>query len=87
VQARNALAADIAPEAARAALDTLDRVLRSEIDLAKRLYAIQSRDSRIGYEASNHYFYVPIDLAAKVINCQDLLTRWLPAERARRGGV
>jgi hypothetical protein len=49
------------------------------------LHAVQSRDSRIGFEASNQYYYVPVDLAEKVINCQDLLTRWLPAERSRRG--
>jgi len=70
-------------EAADVLLDGLVRVLRSEIDLATRLYALQSRDSRFGFEASNHYFYVPIDLAAKVINCRDLLDRWLPSERAR----
>ncbi len=85
VLARNALAAcDDAPQAAEhiAALET---ALQSERELAIRLYALQRRDSRIGFEASNHYFYVPLDLAAKVINCNDLLTRWLPAERARFG--
>jgi hypothetical protein len=51
--------------------------------LARRLHAIQSNDSHIGFEASNQYYYVPVDLAEKVINCQDLLTRWLPAERSR----
>jgi hypothetical protein len=44
-------------------------VLADEIKLARRLYAIQSRDSRIGFEASNHYFYVPLDLVEKVMNC------------------
>ena len=48
-------------------------ILLAEIDLAKRLFAIQSRDSRIGFEASNHYFYVPADLAEKIINCKHLL--------------
>ena len=48
-------------------------ILLAEIDLAKRLFAIQSRDSRIGFEASNHYFYVPTDLAEKIINCKHLL--------------
>ncbi len=33
------------------------------------------------YEASNHYFYVPIDLAAKVINVRYLLDTWLPAKK------
>ena len=64
-------------------LDTLERVLKAESELARRLYAIQSRDSRIGFEASNQYYYVPIDLMEKALNVQDLLTRWLPAERAK----
>ncbi len=59
----------------------LERLLRAEMVLARRLHAIQSRDSRIGFEASNEYYYVPVDLAEKVINCRDLLTRWLPAAR------
>jgi hypothetical protein len=56
----------------------LERVLKDEIRLAKRLYEIQTRDSRIGFEASNQYFYVPADLAEKVLNCRDLLDNWLP---------
>jgi hypothetical protein len=56
----------------------LEQLLRAEIELARRLHAVQSRDSRIGFEASNQYYYVPVDLAEKVINCHDLLTRWLP---------
>jgi hypothetical protein len=61
----------------------LEQLLRAELALARRLHAIQSADSRIGFEASNQYYYVPADLAEKVINCQDLLTRWLPAVRSR----
>ena len=72
-------------EEARQACATLKEVLESEIGLARRLYAIQRRDSRIGFEATNHYFFIPQDLVEKVINCHDLLERWLPAERARLG--
>ena len=39
--------------------------------------------SRIGFEASNQYYYVPVDLAEKILNCRDLLDRWLPAEKKR----
>ena len=85
VMARDALAAATTPEAGQAAAAALEEALRSEIGLATRLFGLQSRDSRFGFEASNHYFYVPIDLAEKVINCEDLLSRWLPAERAKRG--
>ncbi len=44
--------------------------ITADSKLAVRLHALQSRDSRIGFEASNQYFYVPLDLAEKVINCQ-----------------
>lgn len=50
------------------ARETLDQ----EIKTAIRLYPIAATDSRIGYEASNHYFYVPQDLIEKVINCEHL---------------
>ena len=49
------------------------RHLESERNAAVDLYQIQVRDSRIGYEASNHYFYVPLDLAEKVLNCEWIL--------------
>jgi len=65
---------------AQAARRELEGLLRAEMALARRLHAIQSRDSRIGFEASNQYYYVPVDLAEKVINCLDMLARWLPAE-------
>jgi hypothetical protein len=65
-------------------LDEIEQVLREEIKLAKDLHAIQSRDSRIGFEASNQYYYVTADLAEKVLNCQDLLTRWLPEMRIKK---
>jgi hypothetical protein len=28
-------------------------------------------------------YYRPIDLAEKILNCRDLLDRWLPAQGAR----
>lgn len=55
----------------------LKDLLRDEIKLAKRLYELQSADSRIGFEASNHYFYVPDDLREKVLNCRYLLEHWI----------
>ena len=81
VSARNALAKAKSPEEHTALLAKAEEALRSELAQAKRLYALQTADSRIGYEASNHYFYVPIDLAAKVINCRHLLDTWLPGQR------
>jgi hypothetical protein len=85
VLARRALAAATSAEDAGPQLDTLEQLLLAEHGLAGELYAIQSGDSRIGFEASNQYYYVPLDLIEKMLNCRDLLTRWLPAQRARLG--
>jgi hypothetical protein len=48
----------------------LERILKDEISLARRLHEIQSLDARFGFEASNQYYYVPVDLAEKVLNCE-----------------
>jgi hypothetical protein len=85
VMDRDALTAATTAEEAKPIVERLEALLRSELALATRLYAIQSGDSRIGFEASNHYFFVPVDLGEKVLNCRDLLDRWLPAERTRVG--
>ncbi len=79
---RRALEAKTAAEC-EAACHELEDILRAELDSARRLHQIQTTDSRIGFEASNQYFYVPVDLAEKVLNCTDLLTRWLPNLKAQ----
>lgn len=53
----------------------MQRVLRNEIALARRLYELQRGDSRLGFEASNQYYYVPADLMEKVLNCRELLAQ------------
>ena len=68
---------DLTATVLAAARKVMEDVLRQEIVLAKRLHVheIQSRDSRIGFEASNQYYYVTGDLMEKVLNCRDLLAR------------
>lgn len=58
-------------------IEKIEQILRDEIILAKRMHELQCSDSRLGFEASNHYFYTPADLIEKVLNCRDLLDRWL----------
>ena len=56
--------------------ETLERMralAKAEIELARRLYPVAKRHSVIAYEASNHYYYRPADLAEKILNCQWLL--------------
>lgn len=52
--------------------DAMLKIIDEEIGLAQRLYEVIRRDSRIGFEASNHYFYVENDLKEKVLNCLHL---------------
>ncbi len=71
VMARRAAAA--APQDDAEQRRIMAAILRDEIELARRLHALQRRDSRIGFEASNQYNYVPVDLMEKVVNCRQLL--------------
>jgi hypothetical protein len=75
VIARDALVAARNDEEAVGHRKDLIAILDREIDLARRMFELSSADSRLGYEASNHYFYVPLDLVEKVINCGDLKAR------------
>jgi hypothetical protein len=50
------------------------KILDEEIELAKRLLKIIKCDSRIGFEASNHYYYTKNDLMEKILNCENLKT-------------
>jgi len=78
VLARKELSAPGAsPEKVQAARTTLRQIVNEEMELAKRLYRLVRLDSRIGYEATNHYWYTPLDLVEKVVNCRYLLDEWL----------
>jgi hypothetical protein len=51
----------------------LRSIARAEIDAACALHKIQVADPRIGFEATNQYYYVPIDLIEKVLVCEWIL--------------
>lgn len=71
VLAREALAgSDHSPGAREKLTRKIQHILSDEISNARQLYSLAKADSRIGFEASNHYFYVPLDLVEKVINCE-----------------
>ncbi len=44
-------------------------LVRAERELARRQYFVAKGDSLIGYEASNHYYYTPLGLVEKMLNC------------------
>ena len=83
VKARRNLEVAVNKEERKIALDKLEKLLREEIKLARRMNELQRSDSRLGFEATNHYYYIPHDLVEKVINCRDLLDHWLALERGR----
>ncbi|HEY0455106.1 MAG TPA: hypothetical protein VGE41_01960 [Verrucomicrobiae bacterium] len=83
VMARRQLAQAKAVDDAKKGIEDLQRSLEMEKEAAKRLYSLQAEDSRLGFEASNQYYYVPLDLVEKVLNCRDLLDRWLPTQREK----
>jgi len=49
------------------------QLVESEIALARAQFPIARDWSVIGYEASNHYYYTPLDLVEKVLNCRRIL--------------
>ena len=78
--ARNALLAKepaLKPEERRLRIRDMRTIAQDEIEIARRLFVLTREDSRIGYEASNHYFYLPLDLVEKVLNCRQILDDFL----------
>jgi hypothetical protein len=76
IVARDALAkasSTLPPEERNRLRAEIKRILESEIVLARQLFTLVREDSRIGFEPSCQYFYLPLDLVEKVINCRWLL--------------
>ncbi len=74
--ARNALLAKdkpLTPDARNALIEEIRQTAQDEIFVARRLFTLAQEDSRIGFEASNQYYYLPVDLAEKVLNCRYIL--------------
>lgn len=84
ILARRSLAT-VKSEVERASqLSELEHLLAREFDAAHELLDLQKRDSRLGFEASNHYYYITMDLAEKMLNCRQLAREWLSAQRTKR---
>lgn len=48
----------------------IKKFIEEEKELARRLYRLASEDSRIGYEASNHYYFTQNNFIEKFINLE-----------------
>jgi hypothetical protein len=45
-------------------------IVEQERLLSREQYFVARGESLIGYEASNHYYYTPLDLVEKMLNCE-----------------
>ena len=66
-------AAFIAERSGEAGREVLKKYAEEELLLARRMHRLAALDSRLGFEASNHYFYTLNDLKEKVLSCALLL--------------
>ena len=69
------LSPDITPEKKTELISKMTSLVENEISLTKELYALVLEDSRIGFEPSNQYFYVPNDLLEKIVSCRQILNQ------------
>lgn len=84
VGARDALlSGSLSPPERKTKIDAIKAIVADEIENARRLFVLTRRDPRIGFEASNQYYYLPLDLVEKVINCEYVTTVWLPRLKGR----
>lgn len=60
------------------------RLALKELETAKEYLPLVRADSRIGYECSNHYYYVPRDVVEKILCCRLIADAAKPAPKARR---
>ena len=58
---------------AAAVRSRMKQLALAEIELARQQYPVARAHSEIAYEASNHYYYTPLDLVEKVLNCEDVI--------------
>ena len=66
-QARFILARD------RGDKEEMRKYAKRELETAKEMLSLVRRDSRLGFEASNRYIYVPNDFLVKILNCRSVL--------------
>jgi hypothetical protein len=67
------LGADAVGEEKREFGAQLSAFVKEDRQMAVNLFKAQQQDSRIGFEATNQYYYLPIDLMEKVVNCDHLM--------------
>ena len=64
-------------------LEQMRTVVQQELRGAERFWAICQADSRVGFEASLQYFYLPLDVLEKIIACRYMLSTQIPRAAAK----
>ena len=54
-------------------VDGMRKYARAELERAKAYLPLVRADSRIGYESSNQYYFVPRDVLEKILSCRKIL--------------
>jgi len=83
VLARDALAdteRPLPPAERRRRIEEVRRIVGDEITLARELYSLTRLDSMLGFETFCQYFYLPLDLVEKVVNCRHVLDGYKEGE-------
>jgi hypothetical protein len=57
------------------ALARMRAIAKEEIEIARRQFEIARNHSVIAFEASNHYYYTPLDLVEKALHCRYLMAQ------------
>jgi hypothetical protein len=64
-------------------LDRMEAILKEELARTQEARDTQLRDSRLGYEWEQDYFYTPDVLAEKIRQIRAVLDREIPAYRVK----
>jgi len=64
---------DTSPERKEKIRNEMTPIVENELALARELYFLTLKDSSIGFESTNHYYYVPNDLLEKMVGCRKIL--------------
>jgi hypothetical protein len=70
------------PEREKTIRGRLIEIAERERELARIQYSVARDESLIGYEASNHYYYTPVDLLEKILNCEQVIAALRAGERS-----
>lgn len=56
-------------------VDGMQEIAQAEKNVARQMHELSRNDSRLGFEASNHYYYTLNSLAEKIINCEYIIDK------------